>query len=268
MMRPTSCMAAVLAAAIVAGCQKGPQVKEPLLIAGNASMARYLEPVIKEFLAKHPNVSVVCEPGGSTAAVIAVKRGAIDVAAMSRNLTAEEDDPYLRDFQACRDGIAVQVNKANPVSDLTLKQLEDIFDGTVVSWKEVGGADAPIHVLARPKDSRISRSFNEMVLGGDEATKTATFVEKVEQLTAIIKKDPLAIGYVTLKRVTPELKTLTIGGVEMNRLTILSGRYPLSRTFYLGLYVKAPKVAEDFVEFVQSQEGQEILAKDGLLPVR
>jgi phosphate transport system substrate-binding protein len=64
------------------------------------------------------------------------------------------------------------------------------------------------------------------------------------------------------------VKQLKIGGVEMSRLAVLSGRYPLSRTFYLGLYLKAPKVAERFVEFALSKDGQELFAKDGLLPVR
>jgi phosphate transport system substrate-binding protein len=264
----SAALALGLLAALAIGCRGDPPAKETLLIAGNAAMTRYLDPVIKEFTARNPSVSVVCEPGGTLAAVIALKRGAIDIAAMSRQVEATEDDEYFRDYQVCRDGIAVVVNTANPLTDLTKQQLEDIFDGTCTSWKQLGGADAPIHAFAREKGSRSSRSFNEMVLGGDEASNTATFVAKSEELVAAIKKDPNAIGYLTLRRVTPELKTLKIGGVEMNRLTMLSGRYPLARTFYLGLYLKAPKAAERFVQFALSRDGQEIFAKDGLLPVR
>jgi phosphate transport system substrate-binding protein len=253
---------------LAAGCRNDPPAKETLLIAGNAAMTRYLEPVIKEFTARNPNVNVVCETGGTTAAIIALKRAAIDIAAMSRLVEAADDDEYLRDYQACRDGIAVVVNRTNKISELTKQQLEDIFDGTYPSWKQVGGADAPIHLFARAKDSRASRSFNEMVLDGDDTATTATFVAKSAEMIAAIKKDPNAVGYLSLRRVSPELKTLKIGGVEMNRVTILSGRYPLARTYYLGLYLGAPKVAEQFVQFALSKDGQEIFAADGLLPVR
>ena len=119
-----------LVALLAASCQNDPPAKETLLIAGNTAMTRYLAPLIKEFTDRNPNVNVVCESGGTTAAVVAVKRGAIDIAAMNRQAEAAEDDEYLRDYQICRDGIAVVVNKANPVSDLTKEQLEDIFDGT------------------------------------------------------------------------------------------------------------------------------------------
>lgn len=257
-----------LLALLAAGCRNDPPAKETLLIAGNAAITRYLEPVIEEFTARNPNVSVVCEAGGTTAAIIALKRAAIDIAAMSRQVEAADDDEYLRDYQACRDGIAVVVHKANELSDLTKQQLEDIFDGTYMSWKQVGGANAPIHLFAREKDSRSSRSFNEMVLNGDETAATATFVAKSAAMIAAIEKDPNAVGYLSLRRVTPTLKTLKIGGVEMNRVTILSGRYPLARTYYLGLYLGAPKAAEKFVRFALSKDGQEIFAKDGLLPVR
>jgi phosphate transport system substrate-binding protein len=257
-----------LLASLSSGCRVSSPPTETLLIAGNAALAKYLEPVVKEFTARNPNVSVVCEPGGNTAGVIALKRGAIDIAAMSRQVTASEDDEYLRDFQVCRDGIAVVVNLANPLAELTRQQLEDTFDGTHTSWKALGGADMPIHVVAREKGSRASRSFSEMVLGGDEAVGTATFVARSDEVIAAVKKDPKAIGYLPLRRVTPEVKTLKIEGVEMNRLTMLSGRYPLSRAFYLSLYLKAPEVAERFVRFALSAEGQDLFAKDGLLPVR
>lgn len=249
-------------------CRSDRPPKETLLIAGNASVARYLGPVIKEFTARHPNVSVVCEPGGTTAAVIALKRGAIDIAATSRQVSAEEDDQYLRDYQICRDGIAVVVNKANPLSDLSKQQLEDIFDGTYTSWKQLGGPDAPIRVVARQRESRASRSFNEIILGGDETTNTATFVARSDAMIAAVDKDANAIGYLPLRRVNQKLKVLKINGVEMTRLTVLSGRYPLARAYFLALYVKAPKAAEQFVEFALSTEGQAIFAEDGLLPIR
>ncbi|MBI5542878.1 MAG: phosphate ABC transporter substrate-binding protein [Deltaproteobacteria bacterium] len=251
-----------------AACSKAAPPQETLLIAGNAALARYLAPVIKEFQARHPRASVVCEPGGTTAAVIALKRGAIDVAALSRLVAAEEDDPSLRDYQVCRDGIAIVVNPKNPVSELSLKQLDDIFSGDLTSWKQVGGADAPIVAYSREKAGGSSRSFSEMVLGGDDPFSGVKKVASGKAMIAAVAADPNGIGYLSLRRVSTEVKVAKVEGVEMSRLTMLSGRYPLSRTFYLGLYSKPSPLAEEFVRFTLSKEGQALLAEEGLLSVR
>lgn len=248
------------------GCRKSaPQ--ETLLIAGNGALTRYLDPVVKEFVVRNPKASVVVEPGGTTAAVIAVKRGAIDIAALSRLVAAEEDDPYLRDYQVCRDGMAIILNPENPVGDLSKEQLDDVFSGDVTSWKALGGPDQPIVVYARGKDSRAARSFNELVLGGDDPFPGAHFVKKGGEMTAAVAKDRWSIGYVSLRRLSPEVKVVKINGVEASRATLLSGRYPLSRTFYLGLYGNSSPLAEQFVAFTLSRDGQAIFAEDGLVPI-
>lgn len=286
--RTFAALAACLA--LAPGCRSQTKTQETLLIAGNASLARYLEPVVREFTALHPSASVVVEPGGSTAAVIALKRGAIDVAALSRLVAAEEDDPYLHDYQICRDGIAIVLSPANPLLaggeasalaeakaaegkeksrtvDLTKRQLEDIFSGDVTSWKQLGGPDRPINAYVREKTSRSSRSFNELVLDGDDPFPGAKVVKRTDDMIEALKKDPNGIGFLSVRKLTKELVVAKVEGVEMNRLTMLSGRYPLARTFYLAVYMKPSKLAEEFLQFTLSKTGQELLAKDGLLAV-
>jgi len=228
----TGCSLALLAA----GCHGDPPLQETLLIAGNSAMARHLEPLVKEFKVRNPKANVVCEPGGTVAAVIALKRGAIDVAALSRLVSPDEDDPRLRDYQVCRDALGIVVHNDNPVSNLTLKQLDALFDGTYTSWNQVGGPDTPVHLYVRDQEAPISRSFNEMALGGDEPFAGAHAVKKSADMIAAIKGDPGAIGYLALKHVKKagDFKVLKIEGIEMNRLTTLSGSYPLSRAFYLA----------------------------------
>ncbi|HEY3448412.1 MAG TPA: phosphate ABC transporter substrate-binding protein [Myxococcales bacterium] len=276
MRAPLLTAACLLALLCGAGCRRDPPPKETLLIAGNAALARYLEPLVKEFVARNPNASVVVEPGGSTAAVIALKRGAIDVAALSRLVGAEEDDAYLHDYQVCRDGLAIIVHPANPVTTLSRQQLDEIFSGEILNWKQVGGADLPFAPYVREKTSRSSRSFNELVLGGDEPFSGAKAVASSKEMLEHVAQEPGAIGFMTLRRQSkgakdgskdPEVATIKVEGVEMSRATMLSGRYPLSRAFYLAVYMKPPKMAEEFVQFVLGKSGQEILAKDGMLPV-
>lgn len=268
-MRARALASLLLLLLLATGCRRDAPARETLLIAGNAALARYLDPVVKEFQARHPGVRVVCEPGGTTASVIALKRGAIDVAALSRQVGAEEDDEHLRDYQVCRDGIAIILNPGNPVEDLTRAQLEDVFSGEITNWKALGGPDLPIVAYVRPKArAAATRSFNELVLGGDDPFPGAKAVKNTEEMIGAVKKEPGAIGSLALRRLSTEVKVARIEGVEMNRQTMLSGRYPLSRTFYLAVYLEPSKTAEDFVHFALSRAGQDLLAKDGLLPVR
>jgi phosphate transport system substrate-binding protein len=249
-----------------AACKPGaPQ--ETLLIAGSSSMKLYLDPVVEAFAAAHPRASVVCEGGGAAAGVLALKREAIDIALIGRDVTAEEDDDNLRDFLVARDGVAIVVSKSNSIAGLTLKQLAEIASGTITSWKQVGGPDAPIVFLDRPKTSQLRKSFMDLVLEGEEPMNGATIAKTYEEMAAAITTNIHALGYVSFHHAGADLRALPINGVEMSRGTMLSGRYPLTRSFYLAVYMKPSSLAESFVSFTMSKEGQSLLVDKGLLAV-
>lgn len=257
---------ALLAAANMLGC-KGPPKTETLLIAGSSSMRFYIASVVKEFAAHNPTVSVVTEGGGSTAGLVALKHGAVDIADVSRTVTAKEDDIYLRDYLVARDGIAVIVNPDNPVTDVTSRQLSRVFRAEVTSWAAVGGKKEAIVLIDRDAKSQLRRSLEDMVLGGEEVVSSAKVARSAAEMLEAVRSTSGAIGYMTLRSLGPGVKVLKVDGVEMSRPTMLSGRYPLSRSFYLVVYMNASPVAESFIDFVLSKEGQDVLAKDGLLEV-
>jgi len=241
--------------------------EQTLLVAGSSVMQLYMEPVVKEFAGKNPSASIVSEGGGAAAGVIALKREAIDVAMLTREVTPDEDDERLRDYLVARDGVAIVVSKSSPIDGLTLSELAGIASGAVKSWKTVGGPDAAIVFCDRPKTSDLRRSFMDLVLHGEEPSASATVVKGYPELTQALKDNPRAVGYVTVHRVGDELKALKINGVEVDRATMLSGRYPLTRSFYLAVYSRPSPLAESFVTFAMSKEGQGLLAEKGLLPV-
>jgi phosphate transport system substrate-binding protein len=259
-------LGALLLSLLVSTC-KPHAPEETLLIAGSSAMKLYLQPVVDAFAAKNPNTSVVCETGGAAAGIIALKREAIDVAMIGREIAVDEDDNSLRDFLVARDGVAIVVSKSSPITALTLKQLADIASGTVTSWKQVGGPDAPITLLDRPKTSQLRKSFMDLVLQGEEPLRTATIAKGVEDVVLALQANPHAIGYVTYHHASADLRALPINGVEMNRGTMLSGRYPLTRSFYLAVYAKPNTLTESFVSFALSKEGQSLLVDKGLLAV-
>ena len=248
------------------GCNLGSR-QETLLIAGSSTMALYLEPVVRTFATHNPQASVVSESGGAAAGVIALKRGAIDLAMIARDLTTDEDDDALRDYLVARDGVAIVVSKSSPVDGLTVKQLAEIASGTLRSWKEIGGPETPIAFIDRPKTTHLRKSFMDLVLGGEEPAVTAKVAESYAHVLQALRSDPYAVSFVSFHRATDELRALPINGVEMNRATMLSGRYPLTRSFYLAVYKQPSKVAERFIELALSQEGQKLLVEKGLLSV-
>jgi phosphate transport system substrate-binding protein len=257
-------MALALSACNFPGCRKAPQT-ETLLIAGSSTVRGYLEPVVKAFVAKNPSVNVVSEGGGSAAGLVALKHGAIDVATLSRPVSFAEDDVYLRDYLVARDGVAVIVNPANPVSDLTMRQVARIFEGEVTNWKDVGGGDGPITLVDRDKKSHTRKSFEDLVLGGDESASAAKTAANAAEVIELVKSTPGAVSYLSLHKMGPGVKALRINGVEMSRVTMLSGRYPLSRSFYLAVRMGSSPSAERFIEFTLGRDGQTLLAADGLL---
>ena len=256
----------LLACTLLCGCKKTTE-PESLLIAGASPLRYRLEQIVKKFVAANPNAHVVCEAGGSAAALVALKHGAIDIAMLSRPVAADEDDLYLRDYLIARDGLAIVVNPSNPVSDLSESQLRRIFKGEVTKWKDVGGSEGKIMLIDRDKKSSLRQSLEELLLDGDTVKSASTAVAAAADVIAAVKATPTAIGYVTLHKMSPAVKALRVGGVEMTKLTMLSGRYPLSRSFYLAVHLKASALAERFVAFTRGQQGQATLAEDGLLPV-
>jgi phosphate transport system substrate-binding protein len=259
--------AALLAALLALSC-KPKKPPESLLVAGSTTMENYLQPVVAAFSKKYPDANVVSDQGGGAAGLIALKRGAIDVALLARDVTPEEDDVHVRDYLVARDGVAVVVSLKNPVQGLTIKQLAGVFSGEIASWKELGGPDLPVIVVDRDKASRTRKSLMDLVLGGEEPTKVARRANKAAEVVAALEAEPGAIGYMSLRTLTKGVRALAVNDVEMSRSTMLSGRYPLTRSFYLVTYRKPTPLAERFIEFVLSKEGQAILTEDGLLAAR
>ncbi|MFI5300124.1 MAG: phosphate ABC transporter substrate-binding protein [Polyangiales bacterium] len=256
---------ALVALLALASCKR--PVAETILVAGSTTMQGYLQPVVEEFHKDNPNVDVVIESGGASAGVIALKRLAIDVAMLTRDVTSAEDDLELRNYLVARDGIAIFVHPSNPVRNLTMAQLAHIYSGATTNWNTLGGNDAPIVALLREPEARAQKSLRDMVLGGDEPAKSKHVTGSQGMMDAV-KGDPNAIGFISSHHVTPEMKLITVNGVEMSRHTVVSGRYPLARSFYIAVFGPAPPpAAERFVEYVLSKKGQAALEKEGLIVV-
>ncbi len=238
-----------------------PVEQNAVVVAGSMAMVFYVELLAKEFEKRNPGIKVEVAGGSSIAGLIAVERGAIDLAAISRDLTPKEYRPELKVTMIGRDALAVVAHHDNPVSDLTRDQLRAIFMGELTRWP---GSDRPIHVITREPGAPSLQSFRELALANEEVTPDAQPVNDVKEVAASVAADPDAIGFLGLYALTPDVKALSINGVMAGNATILSSRYPLMRSLNLvELTDEENPSRQRFIEFAISPAGQSLIEKAG-----
>jgi len=236
-------------------------------IAGSTSVQPLSEELAKAFMAKHPDVKINVSGGGSGAGIKGVTEGTVDIGASSRELKPEEKGK-VKEFVIAKDGIAVIVNPKNPVDNLTMDQIRDIYAGKITNWKEVGGKDAPITVVTREEGSGTRGAFTEIVMGKEKITDKAVVQNSTGAVRTAVASNENAIGYISLGALSPEVKALkVVDGVEATKDNVLKGTYKLSRPF-LYLTKEEPKeVVKAYIDFVLSPEGQKIVEKE-YIPVK
>ena len=243
--------------------------RKSLLLAGSNTMLALNQALAAEFSKLHPLVDVVVEKGGSLPGLIALKRGAIDIAAMARDITALEDETRILNFLIARNDITIVVNRKLPVKSLSRGQIRALLTGAITNWKQVGGPNAPIHVVSRIRGSTSRQFVEEVVLGGRDITASARNLPSAQKLAESVAADPYAIGFISLKdsKGIADVSSLQVDGVTASRRTVLSDRYPYTQSLYLVLSGKKDGPASDFVAFARSPAGQAIVEQQRMVPV-
>jgi phosphate transport system substrate-binding protein len=263
----------ILIGVVIASCSS--KESDRIVIRGSNTVGEELAPrLIAEYKKAHPTVKFDLEFKGTTYGLGALMVERCDIAAASRPVTTNELDlaksrgvEFIDHFIGSY-SVGVIANAANPVANLTQNQVRDIFTGAVQSWKDVGGPDAPIRLYIRDPISGTYLGFREVAMENKPyALGLKTFTNYAELVQAVAQ-DANGIGYAGTDLLTkPGIKAVSIDGVEPSVLAVNKGQYPYSRI--LRLYTNKSKEsssARDFIEFVQSQRGQEILTQMGYVP--
>jgi phosphate transport system substrate-binding protein len=263
----------ILLGTLVAGCSGGKADK--VVIRGSNTVGEELAPrLIAEYKKRHPNVAFDTEFKGSTYGFGALMVGRCDIGAASREVTTNEldmarsRDVAFNEYIIGAYSVAVVVNAANPIVNLTAEQVRDIFTGAVQNWKDVGGADAPIHLHIRDPISGTYLGFLELAM---EKKPYALGVKTHTNYVGIVKaiaRDPNSIGYSSFDLTTVAgVKAVTIGGVSPTATAVNQGKYPYARV--LRLYTdksRETSAAMDFIQLVLSPRGQKIVGEMGFVP--
>ena len=260
----------VAASSEVASAETTADLSGSISMVGSTSMEKLANALSEAFMEEYPDVTVTAEFVGSGAGIEAVTNGTADIGNSSRSLKDEEKAAGVVENVVAIDGIAVCVDPANEVADLTKEQLTNIYNGTVTNWKEVGGADEPIIVIGREAGSGTRGAFEELVDLKD-ACKSANELDSTGAVIAKVASTPGAIGYASLDALDDSVKALSLEGVEATAENIKAGNYFLSRPFVMatkGEISGQNDLVQAWFDYVMGDEGQQIASEVGLITVK
>jgi phosphate binding protein len=238
----------------------------------------------RAFMARHPEVAVHWEALGSGTAFVGLFDGSAQLGASSRGVKESEIAEArkmgieLREFVIGYDGIAVVVNLENPVTELSVAQLSDLFTGKIRNWRDLGGPDLPIHIITRPSYSGTFSFFRDKVLrrGNDRGPEDySPYSEVIEENGAIVKKvaqERGSISYLGIGWVTPEVKAIGVApragqpAIHASVATIRKGTYPIYRPLLMYSRGEPHGQARSLLAFILSRDGQKLVADSDFVP--
>lgn len=234
---------------------------------GSTSMEKVIGSLGEAFQLENEQITFTYNPTGSGSGITAVMEERCDIGLSSRELKADEIEAGLEATVLAYDGIAIVVNPANAVSDLTLEQIAAIFTGEITNWSEVGGADAEIVLIGREAGSGTRDGF-ESITGTEDACNYRQELTSTGDVIATVAQNPDAIGYASLASVSDTVKTLTVDGVEPTEDSVKDGSYLIQRPFILVTNASVPltEAAQLFFDWATSEEAAEIIASAGVVP--
>ncbi len=233
---------------------------------GSTSMESVMGALIEAFKEVQPDVQIQYTGSGSSAGITSAQDGTADIGLASRDL--KDDETGVKKITVAKDGIAIIVNPDNPVADLSIEQIAQIFTGEITNWSELGGSDGQVVPIGREAGSGTRDGF-ESITGTEDACKYQNELTSTGEVIASVASNPNAIGYTSLSAVDDTVKALTVGGVAPSEATVLDGTYAIQRNFnfILSDSTELSEAAQAFVDWATSSEASDLIAGAGAVPV-
>lgn len=256
-----------------------PYEGQELVLSGSTTLLQVSEAWANAFMEEYGG-TVIVNGGGSGGGIADMINGVNDLANASRQIKEEELESAesagldVQEYMVLYDGIAVIVSSNVSVDDLTIEELSKIYTGEITNWKDVGGADAEIVIIARDSSSGTGEYFLEEVvqlgktMEDNDYSENALRLQSNADIVNQTKDNDNVIGYIGLGYLEESLKTVKVEGIEPSIDTVKDDSYPISR----GLYIYAPnkelsQIGEAYIDFVLSDEGQAIGLEEGFVPL-
>ena len=273
-------LTAVMALALLAGCggktndnntaadnggnNNGAALTGTVSTDGSTSMEKVIGALSESYMADNNGVTVNYNPTGSGSGITAVQEGTCDIGLSSRALKDEEKSAGLKETVLAYDGIAIIVHPDNPVSDLSIEQIAQLYTGEITNWKDVGGNDAEVVLIGREAASGTRDGFESITGTKDKCQYRQELTSTGDVITAV-SQNPDAIGYASLASIKDSVKALNVDGVTPSEETVKDGSYKVQRPFVLvTVEGKAlSDAAQSFFDYATSADAAAIIAKAG-----
>ena len=270
---------------LLAGCPSGNQSTasgtnklsndKKIVVRGSNTIGEELAPRwIAEFKKNHADVVFELEPKATGYGMAALRSGQCDIAAASRAAIEEELELTKQSGIEMNEtilgaySVAVVVNASNPVGNLTKDQVHDVFTGKITNWKDLGGPDAPIALYIRDPISGTHLGFKEVAMRNEPYAAHPHLHTNYTAIVQAVAADANGIGYSGIEQAKlPGAKVISIEGIQPGTETVNSGKYPYARTlrFYTNKAGES-QATKDFIQFVLSKEGQQLMVQLGFTP--
>ena len=250
-----------------------PAYAETIVVEGSTTVLPIAQRAAEEFMNKNTGSDISVRGGGSGVGITSLIEGTCYIADSSRPIKDEELDKAIgrgKDPKAnviAMDGIALIVNDANSIAELSKKQVKDINTGKISNWAAVGGPEGQIVVVSRDSASGTFEAFGELALDKAKVRKDALMQASNQAVASVVTKTPGAIGYVGLAYLKG-VKALKLDGVMPEKATVLTKQYKLSRPLFMYTNGKPQGVAKEFIDFILSAVGQKLVDEEGYVSIQ
>ncbi len=243
-------------------------------IAGSTTVLPIVQAAAETYCDKNPTIDISVRGGGSGVGIKSALEKSVDIGSSSRKINEREkqilqkDSGSIIETAIARDAISLVVNVNNSVNQLSIGQLKDIFSGKIVNWSQLGGENLDIVVISRDVSSGSFEVFNEVVLDNSKVVKGAMMLNSNNAVSTNVGYTPGAIGYVGLGFLHRNLNVVAIDGVFPSKQNVHNNSYTLSRYLYMYTSDTPRQLALNFIDFILSKPGQEIVEEQGYVRVK
>ena len=246
---------------------------ETLTVTGSSTVLPIAQKAAEVYMENNPGVNITVRGGGSGNGIAALIDNATDIADASRFIkpgelqNAMDNDIYPVPHRVAKDGIAVVINPANSVDNLSLEDIKEIYTGKVTNWNELGGDNEEIVVVSRDSSSGTFEVFGEIALEGARVAPSALKQASNGAVASVVAETEGAIGYVGLGYLSDDLKAVKVNGTKPSNKTVASGQFPIARPLFMFTDGWPEGLTNKFISFILSEKGQEIAGEQGYVPL-
>jgi phosphate transport system substrate-binding protein len=246
---------------------------ESIVIKGSTTVLPIAQAALEAYMKANPGVQISLSGGGSGEGIKALLDKTTDIADSSREIKKEEIELAEKNgvkplaHVVAYDAIIPVVHPKNKVTNLSIDQLSQIYQGKITNWKEVGGADLQIVVISRDSSSGTFDTWDHFIMKKAKVSPRAEMLASNGAVVTAVAKNRYAIGYLGMGYVNKSVKPLLVNGVKASAQSALTKEYPLSRELYMYTDGEPKGEVAKFIAFVKSADGQKIVAKEGFVPL-